>query len=75
MQAIANQIEDFLNLAAWRRNVRGSLTRRWGDESVAVFFKWGSYRWVICGEPGTFSPKGYETEDDAIVELARELLN
>jgi hypothetical protein len=77
MTTLESQLDEFMDRTKWRRNFRGSLSRDFGESPavvVSIFTKWGNYRWSINGSEPIYSPRGYQTEDDAMFALAKELL-
>jgi hypothetical protein len=66
--------------AGFKRSKRGNLWRRWADRdggelTLTVFPRRGGYfAYAIADEDGpAFSPRCYETEEEAIEALWREL--
>jgi hypothetical protein len=61
--------------AGFRRSKRGNLWRLWDGLTVCVFCRSDEYfGWSIAADDGPrFSTAGYESADEAIVALGKEL--
>jgi hypothetical protein len=65
---------EFVSPAGWRQSQRGNVYREWGGALVTVFFRNGRFRWSIAdGDEIRYSPRGYETADDAIVAVGESM--
>lgn len=61
-------VEDFENLANWKRSSKGNLFRHWGGSDLTVFKRGdGLFSWCMSGG---FSDDVFETEAEAISNLA-----
>lgn len=75
MPAIPNSIEqltetqwdEFIDPSAWKHSRKGNRYRHWEEQLVTIFTRNDeAYGWCIAGDETRFSPRGYETEEEAI---------
>lgn len=72
MQQAAAELRDFLD--GFARSRKGNLWRHWGDLTLTIFSRRGSYAYCIAGrELPDYSDEEFDTEEDALKTLAFDL--
>jgi hypothetical protein len=70
-------LNNFKDLAQWQHNKNGNLVRYWEGQRLTIFRRYDSYRWCIANSAGgdpEYSNERFETEEDALDDLAAQVL-